>query len=353
MPITNTPVLVTGATGYVAAEIVRQLLDAGYKVRGTTRDVARAREEGHLTGLAGADQRLELVEADLMEPGAFDGAVMGCEYVMHVASPYVIDVDDPQRDLVDPAVDGTRSVLAAAAAAGTVRRVVLTSSFVAMSGAPKNGVWTEEDWNDLSTLDDSPYSYSKTLAERAAWDFVSRNDVGFDLVVINPTGIIGPSVVERLNQTPALYAGLTRGEMPGIIDLSFPTVDVRDVALAHIRAMENPDASGRYLCSAEVASIRRIVEAARAAGIGDRYKLPTINLDGAAGTALMRILANFQPKGVRAFLKRSLGAEWELDTSKVRGELGIEFRDIDRSIVETFEDLERWGHLGKTRSPLV
>ncbi|HIE22316.1 MAG TPA: aldehyde reductase, partial [Acidimicrobiia bacterium] len=334
MPITDAPILVTGATGYVAAEIVRQLLDAGYRVRGTTRNVAKAEAEGHLTGLPGAVERLELMEADLLEPGAFDEAVMGCDYVMHVASPYVIDVEDPQRDLVDPAVKGTRSVLASAAAVGTVKRVVLTSSFAAISGVPKDGVWTEEDWNETSSLGRSPYAYSKTLAERAAWEFVEATGIGLDLVVINPTGVIGPSVVPRLNQSAALLVSLTTGEMPGIIDLSFPLVDVRDVAIAHIRAMESPGASGRYLCSAESRNVRQIVELARSAGIGDKYKLPRLSLDNPAGSALVRFVANFQPKGTRAFLKRSLGATWRLDTSKIRRDLGIVFRDLDQTIVE-------------------
>jgi dihydroflavonol-4-reductase len=347
MLVTNTPVLVTGATGYVAAEIVRQLLDAGYRVRGTTRNVAKAEVEGHLTSLAGAAERLELVEADLLQPGAFDEAAMGCEYLMHVASPYVIDVEDPQRDLVDPAVEGTRSVLASATAVGTVKRVVLTSSFAAISGAPKDGRWTEEDWNDTSSLDRSPYAYSKTLSERAAWEFVDATGIGFDLVVINPTGVIGPSLVARLNQSAALLVSLTTGEMPGIIDLSFPLVDVRDVAIAHIRAMENPEASSRYLCSAESRSVRQIIELARSAGIGDKYKLPTVSLDGRLGTSLVRFASNFQPPGTRAFLKRSLGATWNLDTSKIRRDLGIVFRDLDQTIVEALHDLDRWGHLGK------
>ena len=179
MPITTAPVLVTGATGFVAAEIIKQLLGADYRVRGTTRDVARSEVDGHLASLPGADQRLELLEADLLDPGAFDAAVVGCEYVMHIASPFVLDVEDPQRDLVDPAVNGTRSVLESVSRAGGVRRVVLTSSFAAMSGAPKEGVW-----NDVSSLDSGPYAYSKTMAERAAWDFMDDDDRSFDLVVI-------------------------------------------------------------------------------------------------------------------------------------------------------------------------
>lgn len=123
MPVTTAPVCVTGATGYVAGAVVQELLENGYSVRGTTRDPELAWRQRHVTGLPGADQRLELVAADLMTPGAFDSAVHGCEYVIHTASPYVTDVDDPQRDLVDPAVKGTLSVLEACRAAGGVKRV--------------------------------------------------------------------------------------------------------------------------------------------------------------------------------------------------------------------------------------
>ncbi|MCZ6631358.1 MAG: SDR family oxidoreductase [Actinobacteria bacterium] len=269
MPTTETPVLVTGATGFVAAEIVKQLLEAGYRVRGTTRDVARSEADGHLAALSGAGERLELLEADLVDPGAFDTAVLGCVYVIHTASPFVLDVEDPQRDLVDPAVNGTTSVLESVSKTGDVRRVVLTSSFAAMSGEPKDSPWSEDDWNDVSSLDSGAYAYSKTMAERAAWDFMGDNDRSFDLVVINPTGVIGPSIVPRLNQSHSVFVSATNGEIPGIIDLSFPIVDVRDVAKAHILAMENPGAAGRYLCSAETRSMRQNFELLKEAGFGE------------------------------------------------------------------------------------
>lgn len=347
MPITSTPVLVTGITGFIAAEIAKQLLNRGYLVRGTTRDVARAREDGFITSLPGADQRLELVEADLDDPGAFDDAVESCEQIMHVASPYVLDVEDPQRNLVDPAVNGTVSVLASAAKSSVASRVILTSSFAAVAGAPKDGVWTEDDWNDVSTIESGPYPFSKTMAEGAAWDYVESNTPGFDLVVINPTGVIGPSIVPRLNQSATLFTSLTNGSVPGIISLDFAYVDVRDVAKAHVLAMETPSASGRYLCSAATVSTRHIVELMKEQGFGDRYRLPSISLDNAFGMVITRLVANFQPKGTRDFIRKAIGKTYHLDTTKIRTELGLEFRDIDQTLIEALEDLEKWGHLGK------
>ncbi len=347
MPNTTAPVLVTGATGFLAAEIIKQLLAADYRVRGTTRDVAGSEADGQLASLPGADQRLEMLEADLLDPGAFDAAVVGCEYVMHTASPFFLDAEDPQHDLIDPAVEGTRSVLESVSKAGGVRRVVLTSSFAAMSGAPKEETWNEDDWNDVSSLDSGPYAYSKTMAERAAWDFMDDDDRSFDLVVINPTGIIGPSIVPRLNASHSLFVSATNGETPGIIDLHFPMVDVRDVARAHIMAMENPEAAGRYLCSAGTRSMRQNIELLKEAGFGDRYKLPSLPLDNALGNVLVRLVSRTQPKGIRDFISRSLGHTYELDTSKIRTELGLEFRDVDQSVIDTMTSLENWGHLGK------
>lgn len=243
MPITEAPVLVTGATGFVGSEIVKQLLAAGYRVRGTTRNVEKANKAGHLTALAGADQRLQLFQADLLDPGAFDKSAARCEYVMHVASPYITNVEDPQRDLLDPAVNGTLNVLDTCVSAETVKRVVLTSSFAAMMRPPEQGVFTEADWNTSASLDRSPYAYSKTMAERAAWDFVENKVPGFDLVVINPPGITGPSIVPRVNETDAFFISMTNGTQPAIVAIDWPFVDVRDVAMAHIKAMENPRAS--------------------------------------------------------------------------------------------------------------
>ncbi len=347
MPVTHAPVLVTGATGFLGAEVVRQLLAAGYRVRGTTRNVGKCVADGHLGALPGAAERLELVEADLVHEGAFDEAIQGCEYVMHTASPYILDVEDPQRDLVDPAVQGTLSVLTAAKHAPSVKRVVLTSSFAAISGEAREHVWNEEHWNDTSTLDSGPYAYSKTQAEKAAWAFMEGNDVAFDLVVINPTGIVGPSMVGHVNQTHQFFVDATRGAYPGIIDLDFPFVDVRDVALAHIRAMETPHASGRYLTSAGSVTFRRMMEIAEEDGHGAKYKLPKLSLDNRFGTALVKLAATFQPKGTRDFLRSTLGKRYALDTSKVQEELGIEFTTPHQAISDALTDLEAWGHLGK------
>lgn len=347
MPVTETPILVTGATGFVAAEIVKQLLSGGYRVRGTTRDVERALRQGELTSLEGAPERLELVAADLNQPGAFTEHMAGCEYVMHTASPFTLEVEDPQRDLVDPAVNGTLSVLESAAASPDVKRVVLTSSFAAISNGPRSEPYDESDWNTTDSLDRGPYAFSKTMAEKAAWDFMASEDRHFDLVAINPTGVIGPSVVDRVNQTHEFMVSMTNGQSPAIIDIGFAVVDVRDVAQAHIKAMETPSANGRYLLSAGAPKFRRYIEIMNEEGLGDRYKLPKLGLDNPIGSILVRGLMLTQPKGVREFVNSHVGVEFALDTTKAETELGMVWSSPDQAIREQARFLDEKGHLGK------
>ena len=347
MPVTDSPVLVTGATGFVASEIVKQLLADGYRVRGTTRDVETARRHGELTSLEGASERLELFAADLNAPGAFTEPMRGCDYVLHTASPYELEVEDPKRDLVDPAVNGTLSILESATETASVERVVITSSFAAISNGPRDEPYDEDDWNTTDSLQKSPYSYSKTLAEKAAWDYMASQDRHFDLVVINPTGVIGPSVVDRVNTTHEPMIGMTNGQAPAIIDIAFPVVDVRDVARAHIAAMETPTASGRYLVSAGEPTFRRYVEILEEEGFGEKYKLPRLGLDNAIGNILMRGFARTQPQGVRDFLLSHLGGTFTLDTSKVENDLGITWSSIDDALREQAHFLDAGGHFGK------
>jgi len=337
-------VAVTGASGFIGSEVTRVLLDEGHTVHGTVRDLQNKVKSDPLTSLDRADQRLELFAADLMQAGSFADAFIGCDVVIHVASPYVLDVEDPQRDLVDPALKGTLNVLEAANAAG-VGRVVLTSSTAAITDEPQDRVYTEDDWNETSSLTRNPYYYSKTLAERAAWDFVDSESPTFDVVVINPSGVIGPSLSAGLNTTTRSIADLLNGGVyPAIIDLSFAIVDVRDVAQAHVRAATEPNASGRYICASDVVPMRRTVEVLRSNDF-DGYKLPRFDLTSGLGSFLTRQLARFQPAGTRSFLETNLGRQLRLDTSKIEDELGIEFRDVDQSIVDTALDLMAWGHV--------
>jgi dihydroflavonol-4-reductase len=346
MPVTDAPVLVTGAAGFVASRIVQLLLARGYRVRGTVRSLEKTAELAPIRVLPGAAQRLELVEAELLKEGSYDRAAVGCTHVVHCASPYVLSPKDPQRDLVDPAVKGTRNVLAAAARAGTVKRVVLTSSVAAITDEPDGArVLSEEDWNVKSTLHRNPYYLSKTLAEKAGWDFVANQHPGFDLVAINPFLIVGPSLVPALNTSNQIFADLLRGVYPGVIGLTWGFVDVRDVAEAHVRALETPSASGRYLCAGETVTMRALVDMMIRLGWKKGHKLPSIGLDGSFGNRIVHLLSYLQPRGVGTYLRTHVGRVLRYDNGKIQRELGLTFRNVETSVADTLADLARWGHV--------
>jgi dihydroflavonol-4-reductase len=340
-PVTTAPVCVTGASGFIAAHIVRNLLDRGYRVRGTVRNPGRPEGSRSLADLPGAAERLELVRADLMDPRGWDAAVAGCEHVIHTASPYRIDVEDPQRDLVDPAVMGTRHVLDACLWAG-VKRVVLTSSIAAVTDEPVSGrVLTEADWNTTSSVRRNPYYYSKVLAEREAWKMVQDEKAPFQLVVINPYLVIGPSLSSGRNYSTDIFINLAKGVYPAIPSLTWGCVDVREVAEAHVRAMEQAAASGRYLCVGENLSTRQMVAFMREFGVKGR--LPSLGMDNAVGTALLKVFSYFQPSGLGSFMRSHLGRVPVCDNSKIRRELGLEFRPLRASVMDTLEDLTSRG----------
>lgn len=336
-------VLVTGATGFIASHLIRELLDRGYRVRGTVRDLSKPEKVAHLRALEGSE-RLELVEADLTRPGSFHEPARGCEGVFHTASPYALSVKDPQRDLVDPAVAGTRTVLEAAKAAGTVTRVVLTSSMAAITDEPDGGrLLSEDDWNTKSTLTRNPYYLSKALAEREAWRFVEEKP-GFDLVVINPFMTIGPSLSPGLNTSNRLFVDLCTGQYPAIMSLAWGFVDVRDVALAHVLAMETPYASGRHICAQDALSMRDLVLMLREQGFG-RFKLPTVALDHVVGTWLVWLMSWAQPAGTGSYLRTHLGRVPRYDHRRVSRELGLRLRPLERTVRDTMEDLIAGGYL--------
>jgi len=343
--ITTKPVCVTGASGFIASHIVRELLENGYTVRGTVRSLGNGKTYDELKSLPGASERLELVQADLLSEGSFDNAVAGCEYVIHTASPYVIHVKDGQRDLVEPARRGTINVLVACARSESVKKVVLTSSEAAICIVPDpDHVYTEQDWTREASSNWNPYYYSKTVAEQAAWDFMETAKPGFELVVINPGLVIGPSLVPGLNTSHQLFRDMMKGKVPAIVSLDYAIVDVRDVAHAHVLAMENEKASGRYFCFNEVQPLAEIVATLRRGGFS-KYRLPKIELKGNIGIALTKIFALVQPKGVRQYIVAQVGRRKNFDNSKIRRELGMHFRNANDTVIEAATDLVKWRHV--------
>jgi nucleoside-diphosphate-sugar epimerase len=248
-----TLVLVSGGSGFVGSHAILQLLKEGYRVRTTVRSLSREAEVRAMIkeGSIEAGDRLTFIEAELSSDPGWQEAVNGCGFVLHIASPFIEKEPDNADELIIPAREGALRVLRAAQAAG-VKRVVMTSSFAAIGYGhkPTTRPFTENDWTDLSDKHLSAYVKSKTLAERAAWDFMAREGGAMELTVINPVGIFGPALGPDYSGSIKLIQLLLDGKMPRLPHLYFDTVDVRDVARLHILAMTNPEAKGqRFIAS--------------------------------------------------------------------------------------------------------
>jgi dihydroflavonol-4-reductase len=340
---TDQTIVVTGASGFIGSRIVQQLLEEGVTVRGTVRTPEDADKYSFLTELPGADERLSLWKGELLTDGSFDEAVDGADFVIHTASPYVLDVEDPQTDLVDPAVEGTRNVLDACSRSDSVERVVVTSSMAAITDEPESDhVLTEADWNEKSSLERNPYYYSKKLAEEEAWQCAQEAD--WELLVINPFLVVGPSLSPSLNTSNKIFVDMLTGEYPVIMGLNWGIVDVRDVAQAHLRALDRPAAEGRFICVEHVITMEQVVELLRVNGY-EEANLPGFDMSGKLGTLAVKIMAAFEDPGTRSYLRTNLGKTPRFDNTKIKQELGLEFRDVEETILETVADLKRWGHV--------
>ncbi|XP_037494162.1 phenylacetaldehyde reductase isoform X2 [Jatropha curcas] len=248
-------VCVTGASGYIASWLVKLLLERGYNVKATVRDLNDHNKIEHLLKLNGAKERLHLFKANLLEEGAFDQVVNGCHGVFHTASPVTFSTNDPQNELLEPAIKGTVNVLKSCTKVPSIKRVILTSSMAAVTfnGKPLTpDTVVDESWfSDPAFCEENKtwYMLSKTLAEDAAWKFAKEN--GIDLVTINPGWVFGPPLQPTLNLTIDVLLSHIKGQtFPNQV---FRFVDVRDVANAHVLTFERPSANGRYCLVGQVA----------------------------------------------------------------------------------------------------
>jgi nucleoside-diphosphate-sugar epimerase len=339
-------VLVTGGSGFIGAHCIDQLLRSGYRLRTTVRSLKREADVRAMLKQAGSGrpEALSFCEADLMSDTGWKEAVQGCDYVLHVASPFPAGSPENEDDLIVPAREGTLRVLRAARDAG-VKRVVVTSSFAAIGyGHPQQSApFDETSWTDVSTPGVTAYAKSKTLAERAAWDFIATEGKGLELSVVNPVGVFGPVFGPDYATSILLIQRFLEGAVPACPRFSFGVVDVRDVADLHIRAMTNPAAKGERFLAVAGKSIS-VLEAAKILKkhLGESAsKLPTSELPD----WLIRILALFIPD--MKMIVPELGKTKNVTNEKAKTMLGWSPRPSDECIVATADSLIELGILKK------
>ncbi len=338
------PVLVTGATGYIAGWLVKYLLDEGITVHAAVRDPNNKGKIAHLDKMAEeATGKIKYYTSDLLKEGSYAEAMEGCELVFHTASPFVISVKDPQKDLIDPAKLGTRNVLEQASKTASVKRVVLTSSVAAIYSdnadlmEVEGGVFTEEVWNTRSTLKHQPYSYSKTLAEKEAWT-IAENQDQWDLVVINPSLVLGPALNPSAvtSESFRILKQFGDGTMKtGIPKMGFGVVDVREVAQAHFNAAYTPGAQGRHIVSAHNTFFLDMAKTLLPQ-FGKDYPIPKSQMPKLMVTLFGPL---FNKAMTRKFVKRNVGHPFVADNSKSIKELNINYRPLEETMTETFQQL--------------
>ncbi len=333
-------VVVTGGSGFLAGHCIIEALAAGHDVRATLRDASRGERVRAELARAGAQGlRLSFAAADLERDAGWPEAMAGADFVLHVASPFPLNVPKDENELIRPARDGARRVLKAARAAG-VKRVVLTSSFAAIGYGHRNPTATfdETNWTDVDGPGVSAYAKSKTIAERAAWDFVAKEG-GPELAVVNPTGIFGPALGPDLSTSVVYVKRMLDGAMPALPRLSFGVVDVRDVADLHLKAMTDPRARGeRFLAvSGDFIALGAIAEILKS------------RLGPAARRVKTRVLPDLMVRAASLFdptirqIVPELGKTKNATSAKAERLLGWSPRPREEAIVASGESLIKLG----------
>lgn len=338
---TSKPVMVTGATGFVAGWLVKRLLESGATVHAPVRNPDNVEKLQDLNKLAEqAPGNIKFFKADLMTPGSYAEAVAGCGIVFHTASPFTTAVKDPQKELIEPAVEGTRNVLNTANATESVTRVVVTSSCAAIytdaadCAAATGGVLTEAVWNETSSLAYQPYSYSKTLAERAAWEIADAQS-RWKLVTVNPCLVMGPAIggvptSESFNIMKQVGEGAFKRGAPR---LGTGIVDVRDLAEAHMAAGFVSSAEGRHIIAGHNTDLFEVLSSLKER-YGATYPIPTSTLP-----KWLVWLAGPSVGMDRKFVSRNVNVRWDADNSKSKAALGMTYRSLKETMEDMFQQM--------------
>ena len=343
----KTPVVLTGATGYLGSQILDELLNRGYEVRITSRNTTKTLGEKWLKPyFKEYKDKITVHYADLLDDGSFDEVMKGAKGLIHAASPFRIQgIKDAKKELVDPAKKGTRNVIQSAENSKTVEKVIVTSSVAAVYGDAidieqyEEDVFSEKHWNRSSNLRHQPYSFSKTEAEKEAWRLADGKS--WKLATINPGFIVGPSITDRGDSTSVqMIINLLSGRLKqGVPDLFFSMVDVRDVARAHVEALENEAANDRFICTNKTMSLLDLAETLNQE-VGDDFKnLPTKKLPTFLTYLVGPLLAGFS----WSFLKKNLGKPVYLSNDKIKRELGLTLHNINDTLKEHVTQLKKEG----------
>ncbi len=348
---TSAPVMVTGATGFVAGWLVKSLLEAGVTVHAPVRDPANLAKLKYLEAIAEKSPGdLKYFKADLLDDGSYAEAIKGCAIVWHTASPFTTNVKDPQKELVDPAQLGTRNVLEEANRTPSIQRVVLTSSCAAIYGdnadvakAP-GGVLTEDIWNTTSSLTHQAYSFSKTVAEKEAWKIADAQS-RWDLVVVNPSLVVGPGVnPHATSESFSLVKQFGDGTLKsGAPRIGFGAVDVRDLAQAHIAAGFTVDAEGRHIISGHETNLLEMAMTLLEK-YGDDYPIPR----KAMPKWLIWLVGPVVNKTLtRKVVSLNVDVPWRADNSKGIRALGMHYRPLAESMTDMFQQMIDNGYFKK------
>ena len=326
-------VLVTGATGFIGLHCIKQLLDRGYSVNGTLRSQDRQTEVvDSLERNNTPTRHLSLFEVDLNRDSGWDSAIRDCNYVLHVASPFVL-TDEDEDFFVKPAVEGVQRALKFSKK-HNVKKVILTSSFAAIHETlnDRQESFDEEDWSNPNKPGISFYAKSKTMAELAAWEFMEMENPDFSLTVINPVLVMGPSLSKDVGTSNSLVKNMINGSVPGTPKIHIGIVDVRDVASAHILAMESSGANGeRIIVSEKELWVHEVAAILRDAGFN---KTPKVEFP----KWLMKVVALFRKD--LALMVPMIGKRRDVSSSKARELLGWKPMKAELSIIDTAQQLK-------------
>ena len=340
------PVLVTGANGFVASWLVKRLVEEGLTVHATVRDISDQRKVSHLDTISKKGPgTVKLFEADLLKKGSFIDAMEKCTIVFHTASPFIINakrINNPQIDFYNPIVDGTENILQAVEDTKTVKKVILTSSIAAIYGDlneclnSEKGRITEKDWNKTSSINHIPYSYSKTMGEKLAWQKADKQN-RWELIAINPPIIVGPSIAGfSTSGSDDMIKSFVNGSLKaGAPPVSFGMVDVRDVAEAHLRAAFMRNIKGRYIILDRAVSFLEVAQILTNK-FGKKVTFPKKEIPK---WLLWLVGPIFDKSITRRFVSNSIGYKLSADKSKSIQELKMTYLPVERALEEMYQQL--------------